>query len=235
MEQISWVDSFFNISSLDLTDELQKLLAENKFINNIDVKIEELEIDYYSKMNEIKNTFETQNINDLYKNKLSLEILQKELEIIKLISKYSLQNNKLEYVFIITSLKYLHSLSEILRNRLKQAPINFNKHSKNNNIIRCSYKFCNFKENCTYNYIKKNHQCYQDHYVHNMVSHDVLSLISYIELNNMNNSQILHNKEILKTINTLSFVIGHMESELRAKCLYAEQKDWEKYHFMNNK
>ena len=68
-----------------------------------------------------------------------------------------------------------------------------------------------------------------------MVSHDVLSLISYIELNNMNNSQILHNKEILKTINTLSFVIGHMESELRAKCLYSEQKDWEKFHFMNNK
>ena len=127
MEQISWVDNFFNISSIELTEELKKILAENKFINNIDVKIEELEIDYYSKMNEIKNTYETQNINELYKNKLSLEILQKEVEIIKLISKYSLQNNKLEYVFIITSLKYLYSLSEILRNRLKQAPINFNK------------------------------------------------------------------------------------------------------------
>ncbi len=235
MEQISWVDSFFNTSSLELTEELQKLLAENKFINNIDVKIEELEIDYYSKMNEIKNTFETQNITELYKNKSSLEILQKELEIIKLISKYSLQNNKLEYVFIITSLKYLYSLSEMLRNRLKQPPINFNKHNKNASIIRCSYKFCNFKENCTYNYVKKSNQCYQDHYVHNMVSHDVLSLISYIEMNNMNNSQILHNKEILKTINTLSFVICHMESELRAKCLYSEQKDWEKFHFMNNK
>ena len=236
MEQISWLDSFFNTSSLDLTDELQKLLSENKFINNIDVKIEELEIDYYSKMNEIKNTFETQNINEIYKNKLSLEILQKEVEIIKLISKYSLQNNKLEYVFIITSLKYLHSLSEILRNRLKQAPINFNKHTKNNNIVRCSYKFCNFKENCTYNYVKKSHQCYQDHYVHNMVSHDVESLIYYIEnnnsLNNDNNS-ITHNKEILKTINTLSFVIGHMEGELRAKCLYNDPKDWEKYHYIN--
>ncbi len=235
MEQISWVDSFFNVDSLKLTDELQKILNENKFINNIDVKIEELEIDYYSKMNEIKNTYEQENIENLYKNKNSLEILQKELEIIKLISKYSLQNNKLEYIFIVTSLKYLHSLSEILRHRLKQLPINFNKHLKNNNIVRCSYKFCNFKENCTYNYVKKSNQCYQDHYVHNMVSHDVLSLISYIEINNMNNTQILHNKEILKTINTLSFVIGHMESELRAKCLYSEQKDWEKYHYMNNK
>jgi hypothetical protein len=62
---------------------------------------------------------------------------------------------------------------------------------------------------------------------------NVLSLISYIETNYSNNSQILHNKEILKTINTLSFVVGHMEAELRAKCLYIEQKEWEKYHYIN--
>ena len=29
---------------------------------------------------------------------------------------------------------------------------------------------------------------------------------------------IVHTKEILKTINTLSFVINHMEIELRTKC-----------------
>jgi hypothetical protein len=235
MEDIIWFDNFVHKPCLVLSDELNKLLSENKFINNIEVKIEELEVDYLLKMNEIKNTFENDNINTLYKNKNSLEILQKELEIIKLISKYSLQNNKLEYVFIITSLKYLFELSEILRHRLKQSVINFNKSSKNANIIRCSYKFCSYKENCTYNYMKKSNQCYQDHYVHNMVSHDVLSLISYIEAHYLTNSQILHNKEILKTINTLSFVISHMESELRAKCLYIDSKDWEKFHFMNNK
>jgi hypothetical protein len=104
-----------------------------------------------------------------------------------------------------------------------------------NNITRCSYKFCNYKEECAYNYNigKKTNQCYQDHYVHNMVSHDVSSLISYIEFNYKTNSLILHNKEILKTVNTLSFVIGHMEGELRAKCLYNDPKDWEKYHYIN--
>ena len=249
MEQNEWLNDFFNTSCLNMTNEIDKLMNSNKFINNIDVKIEEMEVDFTSKINEIKNTFEKSDINKLYNNKNSLEILQKEVEIIKLISKYSLQNNKLEFEFIITCLKYIFSLSELLRNRLHQLPININKNyiGKNNitpnaihnpmhnPIIRCSYKFCNYKEECAYNYNigKKTNQCYQDHYVHNMVSHDVISLISYIELNYKTNSLILHNKEILKTVNTLSFVIGHMEGELRAKCLYNEPKDWEKFHYIN--
>ncbi len=235
MEQNEWLDSFFNKNCLNLSKEIETLMSTNKFINNIDVKIEEMEVDFISKMNEIKNTYDKEEINKLYSNKNSLEILQKEVEIIKLISKYSLQNNKLEFVFIITCLKYLYKLSEILRTRLKQQPINMKNYNKNINITRCSYKFCNYKEECAYNYNfgKKTNQCYQDHYVHNMVSHDVESLISYIESNYKNNSTILHNKEILKTINTLSFVIGHMEGELRAKCLYNETKDWEKFHYIN--
>lgn len=235
MESINWVTQFFNESCLNITNETKSITANNKFISNIDVKIEEIEVDYIIKMNEIKNTFDTQDINKLYKNKNSLEILQKEYEIVKLISKYSLQNNKLEFIFIITCLKYLYQLSEILKGRLKQATVNFNKNIKNANIIRCSYKFCNYKDECAYNYGKKGSACYQDHYVHNMVSHDVLSLINYIEINYANTSMILHNKEILKTVNTLSFVIGHMEAELRAKCLYNEMKDWDKYHYVNTR
>lgn len=241
MEQNEWLDSFFNKDCLIISKDIEQLMNSNKFINNIDVKIEELEVDFTSKINEIRKTFESNDINKLYSNKNSLEVLQKEVEIIKLISKYSLQNNKLEFEFIITCLKYLLSLSEILRNRLHQQPINMNKYMKNNissvnnNITRCSYKFCNYKEECAYNYNigKKTNQCYQDHYVHNMVSHDVLSLIGYIESNYKTNSLILHNKEILKTVNTLSFVIGHMEGELRAKCLYNDPKDWEKFHYIN--
>jgi hypothetical protein len=236
MEQIDWFDTFFNKQCLTITSDIDILMNTNKFINNIDVKIEEMEVDFVTKINEIKNTCEKEDINKIYNNKNSLEILQKEVEIVKLISKYSLQNNKLEFAFIITCLKYLHQLSELLRIRLKQPPINMSKHFnnvKNITINRCSYKFCNYKEECAYNYGKKTNQCYQDHYVHNMVSHDVSSLISYIENNYKENSIILHNKEILKTINTLSFVIGHMEGELRAKCLYNDPKDWEKYHYIN--
>ncbi len=240
MEEINWLESFINKDSLNMIPEIENIMKSNKFINNIETKIEEMEVDFLSKMHEIKNTFENNDINQIYSSKNSLEILQKELEIVKLISKYSLQNNKLEYIFITSCLKYLLTLSEILRNRIKQQPLNIKGYNniKNNNISRCSYKFCNYKEECTYNYnfTKKTNSCYQDHYVHNMVSHDVESLIYYIDNSNNNNSNIsiTHNKEILKTINTLSFVIGHMEGELRAKCLYNEPKDWEKYHYINN-
>ncbi len=229
MESIDWI----NQNSLIMTPDINNLLVTHKFINNIEIKIEELESYYINKMNEIKHTYETENINNIYINKSSLEILQKEVEIVKLVSKYSLQNNKLEYIFIIICLKYLHILSEILRNRLKQPIIILNKNIKISGIIRCSYKFCNYKEDCIYNYGKKDNSCYQDHYVHNMVSHDVLSLIEYIETNYITNSQIMHNKEILKTINTLSFVVSHMENELKAKCLYNDMKDCEKYHYVN--
>jgi hypothetical protein len=242
MTEINWLESFINTDCLKMTPEIEIIMKSNKFINNIETKIEEMEVDFLSKMHEIKNTFENSDINKIYSSKNSLEILQKELEIVKLISKYSLQNNKLEYGFISSCLKYLLTLSEILRIRIKQQPLNMNKNynnkSFNNNISRCSYKFCNYKDECTYNYnfSKKTNSCYQDHYVHNMVSHDVESLITYINSNNNNinnNNSINHNKEILKTINTLSFVIGHMEGELRAKCLYNDPKDWEKYHYIN--
>ena len=229
-----WLGNFFNKNFITPSSDIINHINKNKFTNNIEVKIDELEIDFNSKMQEIINTFENMNITTLYKNKNSLEILQKETEIVKLISKYSLQNNKLEYTFIVNCLKYLYELSEILRGRLKQGNVSFNK-TTNATIVRCSYKFCNYKENCTYNYGKKGLACYQDHFVHNMVSHDVQALICYIEMTHNDGDMITHNKEILKTINTLAFVIGHMEGELKAKCLYNDIKDCEKYHHVNTK
>lgn len=230
----NWLNVFFNKNIIIPNSDIINYINKNKFTNNIEIKIDELEIDFNFKMQEINNTFESENITKLYKNKNSLEILQKETEIVKLISKYSLQNNKLEYTFIINCLKYLYELSEILCGRLKQGRVNLNKTTPTG-IIRCSYKFCNYKENCTYNYGKKGLACYQDHFVHNMVSHDVQALINYIEQNHNNGDIITHNKEILKTINTLAFVIGHMESELKSKCLYNDIKDCEKYHYVNVK
>ena len=235
-----WLNNFFNKKSIIPNNDIINQIIKHKFVNNIDIKINELEIDFNSKIQDIINTCKNANITNLYKNTNSLEILQKECEIVKLVSKYSLQNNKLEYTFIINCLKYLLELSKILCARLGQTNVVINKTTTmNNNIIhaitRCSYKFCNYKENCTYNYGAKGLACYQDHYVHNMVSHDVQTLITYIEQNHSDTDPIIHNKEILKTINTLAFVIGHMENELKAKCLYNDIKDCEKYHHVNVK
>ena len=68
-----------------------------------------------------------------------------------------------------------------------------------------------------------------------MVSHDLLVLIYYIEethLKNTNKNESL--KEILKSINTISFVINHMESELKAKCLYQDEINWDSFHICNH-
>ena len=234
MEQINF-STFFNENSLSIDDNTLFLINTIKNTTTVDNKIDNIETDYLDKIKELKLAFETENTNSIYSKKKAIEIIQKELEIIQLISKYSLQNNKLEFVFVISSLKYLLQLSEILRIKLKQPSITISKLNKLG-IIRCSYKFCNFKDSCVYNYSRKGNCCYQDHYVHNMVSHDISALIMYLEANNVtgNNTMIVHNKEILKSINTLSFVITHMESELRTKCMYMEVKDWESFHYVHN-
>ena len=75
---------------------------------------------------------------------------------------------------------FLYNISEILRKRINQEKINHNIKS-NKNIPRCSYKFCNYKDSCSYHYKNKESFCYQDHYVHNMVSADLNILINYIK------------------------------------------------------
>ena len=72
-------------------------------------------------------------------------------------------------------------ISELLRKRLNQNEIQYNK--KQNTIFRSSYKFCNYKEFCNYNYSSKKSCCYQDHYVHNMVSLDIKILLDFINKN----------------------------------------------------
>jgi hypothetical protein len=68
-----------------------------------------------------------------------------------------------------------------------------------------------------------------------MVSADLKVLMDYIEQKYGNDQVVAHNKEILKTINTLSFVINHMESELKSKCMYLSENEIESYHFVKIK
>jgi len=217
-------------------------IIKNNIITNDDdilqIKVEQLESDYLVKLKELEIAcFNTDEI-DFFKNKNSLVILQKEVEIIKLLTKYSLQNNALNYKFFLAALNFLLQLSEILRLRIGQKEIIHDNKFINNSISRCSYKFCNYKDTCVYNYnIKNKSQCYQDHYVHRMVSADLNVLIDYIKFKydqEIEVEEIIPNKEILKSINTLSFVINHMETELRAKCMYFDESEWEKNHFVKN-
>jgi hypothetical protein len=217
-------------------DEYVEIIKKNINYNEDDLlqnKVDQIESNYLIKLKELEEICFDSELIISFQNKNSLLILQKEVEIIKLLTKYSLQNNNLDYKFFLASLNFLLQLSETLRIRINQKEIIHDNKFTNNSISRCSYKFCNYRDTCVYNYnIKNKSQCYQDHFVHRMVSADLNILIDYIKLKNPDETSILPNKEILKSINTLSFVINHMESELSAKCMYLEESDWEKNHFV---
>jgi hypothetical protein len=65
-----------------------------------------------------------------------------------------------------------------------------------------------------------------------MVSADLIILLDYIGVKYDKNNLVIPNKEILKTINTLNFVIEHMHSELKSRCLYLNKDEYEKEHII---
>ncbi len=249
-EELSWFNNYK--VDLDIGNQARIIEYINKLSNkieekNVESKINQIEKDYQDKLSEVEKLCkEPEQVIEL-KQKSSLLILQKELDIIKLLTKYTLQNKALDYDFFVACLNILHGLSETLRVRIGQKEIQHDKtqgshimlnpQEKQEGIIsRCSYKFCSYQDSCTYNYnLKTKSLCYQDHYVHNMVSADLRILLEYIKQKYEKTKTVAHNKEILKTINTLSFVIGHMESELRTKCLYIPEGEWETCHVVKNK
>jgi len=240
MSNLIWFSKYNIINNnielkANIQHHIDKLNNDN-IKNHTEQKIIDLEDNYNIKMNEYKDM--ANNIDSFIKsitNEQSLIILQKELEIIKILTRYTLQNKIINLDFYIPCLNLLLELSDTLRIRLNQKEIIYNKNN-NNNLTRCSYKFCTYQENCNFNYnFTSKKICYQDHYVHNMVSLDIKLLLDYINNINTDGITIPHNKEILKTINTLSYVISHMETELRTKCLYLPENEWEKYHYIKNK
>lgn len=239
-EKNNWHDLYFNKFDIVNTDNnhnvndfnvskflhlFQKIESENQVL--------EIEKEYFESLNRIEELYKKDNLDLYLKEKNSKELLKEELDIIRLLSKYTLQNNYIDYDFFIKSIKLIFKISEILRERINQESIIHKNKNFNSYIPRCSYKFCSFKDNCYYNYnLKNKNVCYQDHFVHNMVSADLVILEEYINFKFDDKNIITPNKEILKTINTLSFVISHMQHELNSKCLYLNDDECEKMHFV---
>jgi hypothetical protein len=242
MVETTWYQTFFNsdykilISNTEL-DKFKNILKNHENQHSVQAKVSIIESEYVDKLTEIEKLCNDEKQIEEFKKENSLKLLQKELDVIKLLTKYSLQNNQINYKFFISVLQLLLVFSETLRVRLGQKNIDIDKKNYNDDkISRCSYKFCNYKDSCNYNYNKSKNMCYQDHYVHNMVSADLKILIEYIQQKNehQKNKEILKT-EILKTINTLSFVINHMENELKVKCMYLPENEIELNHFIKFK
>ena len=66
-----------------------------------------------------------------------------------------------------------------------------------------------------------------------MIYADCDALIYCLEKYYKNESEF-YNKEIIKCINTISYVIKHMYEELNNLCLYSNLKDYNKFHFVKS-
>jgi hypothetical protein len=197
-------------------DFIVEYIHQINFNNNVDVNNK---LDYYKKNIDSINIDYQQN---------SLELLKIEDELIFYLHKYCLKTHDINNTFIIKMLNLILNISTVLKKRVNLPDFNINDKNKNE-LKRCSYKFCKFKENCNYNYCKKKCICYQDHYVHHMVNFDINQIINYIT----QNLQSTNHLEILKSIKTLAFVINHMKNELSIRCLYCKPNEIERNHIVN--
>lgn len=203
------------------------LLNKKNYLDTLKLK----EVEFQKKLSNLKKMSLIEFDYNSYNSKNSLSLLESQKDIIVTLNKYCLKLHQIDFDFIINTLNYLLQISLILKKRLKQKDIVL---VAKDNIQRCSYKFCKFKENCTYNYSHKKNVCYQDHYVHNMVICDLKQIISFIQKNKNNKSLQLN--DFSKSINTISFVINHMFKELNSRCLYVKSDiEIEKEHISKHK
>jgi len=155
-----------------------------------------------------------------------LNVLEYQTLIINYLRKKMKQINETEKINIndiLSKLNWLLDTSKYLSNKLGLLTFQ-HKETSLNILARSSYKFCTFNFECQYNYnIKKHCGCFARHYVHNLVNADLEALINYIGFNKNKLEETIIT-EIKKSINTISFVIGHM---------YDELQNAEKHNFFN--
>ena len=150
-----------------------------------------------------------------------LEIIQMQIIVISHVLKH-FKMFKLDNIDVINQgLSWIFKSSSYLANSIKQA-INTN---KTNQLMRSSYKFCNKKCDCVNQYgflfSKRSKSCIHDHYVHHKIVSDIDNLLNYIKRNRNNREQLINLEiEVRKSLETLNYVINHMNQELSSFVLY---------------
>lgn len=208
-------DENLNISWADLVEEeLGNSLSDKKLVGSINNKISTNE-----KNISIEKILESdiKKINDItlleYENILCIDLRKCVKNMLE-----SYNKEPLNIDTFITKLEWLKMTSKYLSEKIGQSPYQ-NENKSNKMFQRSSYKFCNFNYECEFNYnAKKYTGCFAQHYVHNIVYADLVTLINCIKkLYQSNEFKISLDqlKELKKTTSTLSFVINHMFEELK--------------------
>lgn len=203
------------------SDKTESQIDSNHFLENFSLDNEKI-------LEKINNIISENNKLDKHS---SLDLLRDEKLVITYLSKYVIQNNSLDFNFFTKLLSWCQSCSEHLARRigLRKFSHNLTNLKGNNSVPRSSYKFCSYRDGCSYNYDNKKRGCHKDHYVHHIVAADIESLIRYVEAN-FDKNNFNHTKEIIKCVNTIAFVIKHMYEELNNICYYSKKSECEKLH-----
>ena len=169
--------------------------------------------------NLINDVIELQDDIDLLNNQtLVINSLRKTIK--NYVDKY-LQNKDqpaFDFTKSLHKLKWLLSVSKYFSDKL-QIPIILHT-IKGRSIPRSSYKFCDYGHDCEYNYTHKHEGCFAQHYVHNFVYADIKALVDYIKLVKEKDFDNIKFIEIIKCMNTVSYVISHMYEELKCVSHY---------------
>ena len=97
---MNWLLSY-TITHPRLNDFISRLSKKSEE-KNIEFKVSQLENEYQTKLKETEDLCNNpEEITKIY-NQNSLYILQKELDIIRLLTKYTLQNKNIDYNFFIS-------------------------------------------------------------------------------------------------------------------------------------
>jgi len=233
---IDWVKSVDSHNSAVIA--LENKYRQNAIISSVDYYDDKIyqKLDYrtnFSVDNEDVTDEATKIVNSPPTDSMnSLLLLDNEYFLIQYISKH-IQQYKIQSDNIVKYIKYLtwiSSASNILANRLKLPKIN---KEFTGDLIKRTYDFCPHRGNCQINYGNKKGKCCAPHYIHNLVQHDILMTIYYLEKYKTSTSFVFEQEifKILKQINTIQFVINQMYLELSSfKNIHTKNDDIEKYH-----
>lgn len=184
---------------MDWLELIESAIPKNK---------KKVENKYLYKYQKLDNDIDYESIikNDMSKNS-DIEILNQISLVSKYIKSKLIDDKQDDVLYFKNHMIWIRDCIKVLAERNNQ-DVSKDITNKNNKLCRNSYKFCEYGYDCKYAYNLKQ-KCFSQHYVYDLIYQDIIRVLNYIENNDNVN---LH--DIKTSINTITFVITHMNEEI---------------------
>lgn len=184
---------------MDWLELIESAIPKNK---------KKVENKYLYKYQKLDNDIDYESIikNDMSKNS-DIEILNQISLVSKYIKSKLIDDKQDDVLYFKNHMIWIRDCIKVLAERNNQ-DVSKDITNKNNKLCRNSYKFCEYGYDCKYAYNLKQ-KCFSQHYVYDLIYQDIIRVLNYIENNDNIN---LH--DIKTSINTITFVITHMNEEI---------------------